>query len=117
VFFAPRPHILKALCGTDLLAPLDQKYHDSTDSVDKFTTWLAQQPYITSDQPPWLVCHDDWMMLMTAVGRTYRDVQQSVDAELGDDTLYVGSSLGIAQLDTLNVVLKELTSTLSNYST
>jgi hypothetical protein len=90
-------------------------HHEDPKEVLKFTTWLATEPYCLGEPELWLVCEYDWMIVMTLLGRVYRDVILAVETEKDSDPLYRESHFDLTHLDALNCSVADMTRILSEY--
>jgi hypothetical protein len=60
--------------------PLPTEFHTDA-AVQQFLGWFEDQPFVTSTNIPWLVRPNDWIIVLTALARGFKDVLISLQAE------------------------------------
>jgi hypothetical protein len=84
----------------DAVGPLPLEFHTQS-GVREFLAWFEDQPFITLEEPQYLVKSDDWQCFLTGMARAYRDVLIVVQAEPGKELepVYQSSELEFTHLD------------------
>jgi hypothetical protein len=84
----------------DAVGPMPMEFHTKSGVLD-FLAWFEDQPFITHEEPQYLVKSDDWQCFLTGMARAYRDVLIVVQAEPGEELepVYQSSELEFTHLD------------------
>jgi hypothetical protein len=89
--------------------PLPTKFHTDA-AVRQFLGWFEDQPFVTSTNIPWLVRPNDWIIVLTALARGFKDVLISLQAEPDADVaaIYQQSPLGIQHVDAFEKTITQI---------
>jgi hypothetical protein len=68
----------------DAVGPMPLEFHTQS-GVREFLAWFEDQPFITLEEPQYLVKSSDWQCFLTGMARAYRDILIVVQAGPGKE--------------------------------